>query len=191
MIYAGNGKDGGRISGRIVDSDMHDVGRFLNRLLGLPPDIQNRPVFFLGLILKTFYLCLCLQINTWICNFRLFELFTSILDLLVHNARSEGQFDSGIVDITANIIEMQQEPKVLHGNHFVWLWLNADDPLNMPLLQFTFYTSVLNAKFCMYYKYRELFLSFSYQGTSRGFSHPGGFQYILAFIFCVFNGLIY
>nr|CAD1823189.1 unnamed protein product [Ananas comosus var. bracteatus] len=81
-----NGKDGGRISGRIVDSDMHDVGRFLNRLLGLPPDIQNR----------------------------LFELFTSILDLLVHNARSEGQFDSGIVDITANIIEMQQEPKTVH-----------------------------------------------------------------------------
>ena len=27
---------------RIVDSDMHDVGRFLNRILGLPPDIQNR-----------------------------------------------------------------------------------------------------------------------------------------------------
>jgi len=37
-----NGKDGGRFSGRIVDSDMHDVGRFLNRILGLPPDIQNR-----------------------------------------------------------------------------------------------------------------------------------------------------
>lgn len=32
----------GKFSGRIVDSDMHDVGRFLNRLLGLPPDIQNR-----------------------------------------------------------------------------------------------------------------------------------------------------
>ena len=40
-----NGKDGGRFSGRIVDSDMHDVGRFLNRILGLPPDIQNRYAF--------------------------------------------------------------------------------------------------------------------------------------------------
>ncbi|KAL0306070.1 UNVERIFIED_CONTAM: protein FORGETTER 1 [Sesamum radiatum] len=38
----GNGKESGKISGRIVDSDMHDVGRFLNRLLGLPPEIQNR-----------------------------------------------------------------------------------------------------------------------------------------------------
>ncbi|ESQ46535.1 hypothetical protein EUTSA_v10000653mg, partial [Eutrema salsugineum] len=57
-----NGKDVGKLSGRIIDSDMHDVGRFLSRLLGLPPDIQNR----------------------------LFELFTSILDVLVHNARIEG-----------------------------------------------------------------------------------------------------
>lgn len=37
----GNEKDSGKFSGRIVDSDMHDVGRFLNRLLGLPPEIQN------------------------------------------------------------------------------------------------------------------------------------------------------
>lgn len=42
-----NGKDYGKFSGRIVDSDMHDVGRFLNRLLGLPPDIQNRYVAWL------------------------------------------------------------------------------------------------------------------------------------------------
>ncbi|KAI0507168.1 hypothetical protein KFK09_013289 [Dendrobium nobile] len=81
-----NGKDGNKLSGRIVDSDMHDVGRFLNRLLGLPPDIQNR----------------------------LFELFINILELLVHNARREGQFDSGIVDIKANIIEQQGSPKTVH-----------------------------------------------------------------------------
>ncbi|XP_020573250.1 protein FORGETTER 1 [Phalaenopsis equestris] len=81
-----NGKDGNKLSGRIVDSDMHDVGRFLNRILGLPPDIQNR----------------------------LFELFINILELLVHNARSEGQFDSGIVDIKANIIEQQGSPKTVH-----------------------------------------------------------------------------
>lgn len=46
MIYIGNGKDAGKVSGRIVESDMHDVGRFLNRLLGLPPEIQNRFVFY-------------------------------------------------------------------------------------------------------------------------------------------------
>ncbi|KAG8043403.1 hypothetical protein GUJ93_ZPchr0458g22439 [Zizania palustris] len=47
---------------------MHDVARFLNRLLGLAPKIQNR----------------------------LFDLFTSILDVVLHNARIEGQLDSGI-----------------------------------------------------------------------------------------------
>ncbi|KAA8523387.1 hypothetical protein F0562_009809 [Nyssa sinensis] len=82
----GNGKDSGRFSGRIVDSDMHDVGRFLNRLLGLPPEIQNR----------------------------LFELFVSILDLLIQNAHIEGNFDSGIVDMKANIIELQGTPKTVH-----------------------------------------------------------------------------
>jgi hypothetical protein len=65
---------------------MHDVGRFLNRLLGLPPDIQNR----------------------------LFELFTSILDVLVHNARIEGSFDSGIVDMKANSVELLSTPKTVH-----------------------------------------------------------------------------
>lgn len=42
----GVGKDSGKITGRIVDSDMHDVGRFLNRILGLVPDIQNRSVTY-------------------------------------------------------------------------------------------------------------------------------------------------
>lgn len=44
ILDVANGKDSGKLSGRIVDSDMHDVGRFLNRILGLPPDIQNRSV---------------------------------------------------------------------------------------------------------------------------------------------------
>ncbi|KAJ6324952.1 hypothetical protein OIU76_012109 [Salix suchowensis] len=85
----GNGKDYGKLSGRIIDSDMHDVGRFLNRILGLPPDIQNR----------------------------LFDLFVSILDLLVQNARIEGNLDSGIVDMKANIIELQGTPKTVHIDH--------------------------------------------------------------------------
>lgn len=43
---------------------------------------------------------------------RLFELFTNILDLLISNARKEGQFDFGIVDIKANVIELRGSPKV-------------------------------------------------------------------------------
>ena len=42
MISSGNGKVAGKLSGRIVDADMHDVARFLTRDLGLAPDIQNR-----------------------------------------------------------------------------------------------------------------------------------------------------
>ncbi|KAF4389035.1 hypothetical protein F8388_026764 [Cannabis sativa] len=76
----------GKYGGRIVESDMHDVGRFLNRILGLAPEIQNR----------------------------LFELFVSILDLLVQNARIEGSLDSGIVDMKANIVELQGKPKTVH-----------------------------------------------------------------------------
>ncbi|KAK4285614.1 hypothetical protein QN277_002290 [Acacia crassicarpa] len=82
----GNGKDFVKLSGRIIDSDMHDVGRFLNRLLGLPPEIQNR----------------------------LFELFVSILDLLIQNARIEGNLDTGILDLRANVIELQGTPKTVH-----------------------------------------------------------------------------
>lgn len=48
IVVAGNGKNGRKLTGRIVDSDMHDVARFLNRILGLAPDIQNRQVFFLN-----------------------------------------------------------------------------------------------------------------------------------------------
>ncbi|XP_028064644.1 protein FORGETTER 1-like isoform X3 [Camellia sinensis] len=82
----GNGKDSGIFSGKIKDSDLNDVGRFLNRLLGLPPDIQNG----------------------------LFELFVSILDLVVEKARIDGYFDLGIVDMKASTIELQGTPKAVH-----------------------------------------------------------------------------
>ncbi|CAA3028611.1 strawberry notch isoform X1 [Olea europaea subsp. europaea] len=88
-LVFGSGKDSGKNSGRIVDSDMHDVGRFLNRLLGLPPEIQNK----------------------------LFELFVSTLDLLIQNARTEGQLDSGIVDMKANSVELKGTPKTVHVDH--------------------------------------------------------------------------
>jgi hypothetical protein len=85
-VPEGTGKDTWKLSGRILENDMNDVGRFLNRILGLAPDIQNR----------------------------LFEYFISILDILVHDARKEGDFDSGIVDIKANLIELQGSPKTVH-----------------------------------------------------------------------------
>ncbi|CAO2826033.1 unnamed protein product [Amaranthus hypochondriacus] len=97
---SGSVKESGKFSGRIIDSDMHDVGRFLNRLLGLPPDIQNR----------------------------LFELFISILDVIIQNARTEGNLDSGIVDIKANIIELQGKPKTVH----------VDQMSGAPTVLFTF-----------------------------------------------------
>ena len=42
---------------------------------------------------------------------RLFDLFTSVLDVVLHNARREGQLDSGIVDIKAKNVEMK-EPQI-------------------------------------------------------------------------------
>lgn len=52
-------------------------------------------------------------INHWHLYAGLFELFVSILDLLIQNARIEGHLDTGIVDIKANTIEMQGTPKVI------------------------------------------------------------------------------
>jgi hypothetical protein len=43
----------------------------------------------------------------------MFELFVRILDLLIQNARIEGDLDSGIVDMKAYIIELQGTPKVI------------------------------------------------------------------------------
>jgi hypothetical protein len=43
----------------------------------------------------------------------LFDLFTSILDIVLHNARIEGQLDSGIVDIKAKNVEMTESPRVM------------------------------------------------------------------------------
>ncbi|KAJ0498287.1 putative protein strawberry notch, P-loop containing nucleoside triphosphate hydrolase [Helianthus annuus] len=84
-----NGKVSRKLRGRIADPDWNDVGRFLNRLLGLPPEIQNR----------------------------LFELFVSTFDHLLNKARLEGHLDTGIVDFKANTIELQGTPKIVHTDH--------------------------------------------------------------------------
>lgn len=36
----------------------------------------------------------------------------SILDLLIQNARIEGNLDTGILDLRANVVELQGTPKV-------------------------------------------------------------------------------
>ncbi|CAJ2659094.1 unnamed protein product [Trifolium pratense] len=62
------------------------IRRFLNRILGIAPEIQNR----------------------------LFELFVNNLDLLVQKARIEGSLDRGIVHLKANVIELQGTPKTVY-----------------------------------------------------------------------------
>jgi hypothetical protein len=91
---------------------MHEVGRFLNRLLGLPPDIQNGCVLCITNYLMFISFSTRIQYDKYHFINRLFELFVSILDLLVRNARIEGNLDTGIVDLKANVIELQGTPKV-------------------------------------------------------------------------------
>lgn len=52
------------------------------------------------------------QYTNFFCTNRLFELFVNILDLLVQKARIDGNLDTGIVDLKANVIELQGTPKV-------------------------------------------------------------------------------
>ncbi|CAM6105098.1 unnamed protein product [Calypogeia fissa] len=86
LAQPNTGNKNGFKQGRITEVDLHDVGRFLNRVLGLEPDFQNR----------------------------LFDFFVNIFDDLIQGARKEGQFDSGIADIKANVIELEEEPKPVH-----------------------------------------------------------------------------
>ncbi|KAK2394699.1 protein FORGETTER [Trifolium repens] len=62
------------------------IRRFLNRILGIAPDTQNR----------------------------LFELFVNNLDLLIQKARADGSLDRGIVHLKANIIELHGTPKTVY-----------------------------------------------------------------------------
>ena len=80
---------------------------------------------------------------------RLFELFISILDVIIQNARTEGNLDSGIVDIKANIIELQGKPKVRHLSfvtitleficaNFLFQTVHVDQMSGAPTVLFTF-----------------------------------------------------
>ncbi|KVI07649.1 Protein strawberry notch-like protein, partial [Cynara cardunculus var. scolymus] len=115
LFAIGKGKDSGMFSSRIVDSDMNDVGCFLNRLLGLSPEIQNRLCI---LISTLWFFCLVLWcLVALVISCRLFELFVSILDHLLQLACLEGQLDTGIVDMKANTIELQGTPKTVQQSY--------------------------------------------------------------------------
>ncbi|KAL8572547.1 hypothetical protein ACOMHN_040451 [Nucella lapillus] len=68
---------------RVDDKFLSDVGKFLNRILGLPVVKQNL----------------------------MFSYFTECLEVLVQNAKREGRYDEGLQDITAASIQMVGEPR--------------------------------------------------------------------------------
>ncbi|XP_045799653.1 protein FORGETTER 1-like isoform X4 [Trifolium pratense] len=82
----GDDEDSGWYASSKKKKANNDVRRFLNRILGIVPEIQNR----------------------------LFELFVNNLDLLVQKARIEGSLDRGIVHLKANVIELQGTPKTVY-----------------------------------------------------------------------------
>ncbi|CAC5397982.1 Protein strawberry notch homolog 2,Protein strawberry notch homolog 1,Protein strawberry notch,Protein FORGETTER 1 [Mytilus coruscus] len=67
----------------LKDSDAGDVSKFLNRILGLSVEKQNL----------------------------IFNYFTEVLKLTIQNARKEGRYNEGMLDITASSVEMIGEPK--------------------------------------------------------------------------------
>jgi hypothetical protein len=54
------------------------------------------------------------QWENWRKAYWLFDLFSSVLDIVSQNTRNEGQLDSGIVDIKAKGVEMKESPKTVH-----------------------------------------------------------------------------
>jgi hypothetical protein len=60
-----------------------------------------------------FYFQHLVQYTNYVCINRLFESFVHILDDLVQKARIEGNLDTGIVDLKANVIKLKGTPKVL------------------------------------------------------------------------------
>ena len=70
--------------GKISDADKQDVGRFLNRLLGLDPEWQAK----------------------------LFDFFQAMLEHIVAEAKREGRYQDGIVDVKATSVVLKDNPQV-------------------------------------------------------------------------------
>ncbi|KAL3149047.1 hypothetical protein ABBQ32_001892 [Trebouxia sp. C0010 RCD-2024] len=71
--------------GRIADADKVDIARFLNRLLGLAPEAQAQ----------------------------IFDLYQAVLEGSIRQARKEGKYDEGIVDVKGTAITLAQPPQVI------------------------------------------------------------------------------
>jgi hypothetical protein len=76
----------GRKEARVVDEDRMNVPRFLNRLLALDLDRQNR----------------------------LFAAFEECLETTTANAKALGTFDEGVQDIRGIAVRLKGEPEVVH-----------------------------------------------------------------------------
>ncbi|XP_029633048.1 protein strawberry notch homolog 1 isoform X1 [Octopus sinensis] len=68
---------------QVKKEDLGNVGKFLNRILGLPVMKQNL----------------------------IFNYFIQCLDITIQNAKREGKYNEGLLDITASSVEMVGEPK--------------------------------------------------------------------------------
>ncbi|KAK7504954.1 hypothetical protein BaRGS_00003982 [Batillaria attramentaria] len=73
---------------RVSDAYLSDVSKFLNRILGLRTDHQNM----------------------------IFSYFTECMDVIVQNAKREGRYDEGLLDITAASIKMVGQPREVFRN---------------------------------------------------------------------------
>ncbi|KAK9819870.1 hypothetical protein WJX72_003467 [[Myrmecia] bisecta] len=73
-------------AGKIADVDKSDVPRFLNRLLGLEPDVQRH----------------------------IFDFYQALLEATIERARKDGKYDEGIVDIKGTSVTLREEPQVIH-----------------------------------------------------------------------------
>ncbi|XP_033119248.1 protein FORGETTER 1-like isoform X2 [Anneissia japonica] len=77
--------DTSSLTTKVFDRDTSDVGKFLNRILGLAVDRQNL----------------------------IFSYFTECLQAVISAAKKEGRYNEGLVDIIAPSIQIVGEPKVV------------------------------------------------------------------------------
>ncbi|XP_064614960.1 uncharacterized protein LOC135479136 [Liolophura sinensis] len=68
---------------KVLDKDNGDVGKFLNRILGLSVQRQNL----------------------------IFNYFCEVMKVMIANARKEGRYNEGLLDIMAASVEMEKEPR--------------------------------------------------------------------------------
>ncbi|OWF49684.1 Protein strawberry notch [Mizuhopecten yessoensis] len=77
-----------RIGAPPKEKDMGDVSKFLNRILGLSVTKQNV----------------------------IFNYFIECMKMIIQNAKTEGRYNEGMLDITASSVEMVNKPKELFKN---------------------------------------------------------------------------